>query len=41
VVVDGEVLVDKGRLPHLDIERWNQSAHDAARKLLQRAEKGN
>ena len=42
VVVDGEVLVDNGRLPHLDVERWTQSAEDAARKLLQRAvEKGN
>jgi cytosine/adenosine deaminase-related metal-dependent hydrolase len=37
VVVDGEVLVDRGRLPHLDPEHWTQPAQDAARKLVERA----
>jgi len=42
VVVDGEVLVDQGRLPHLDLDAATQSAQDAARKLMQRmAEKGH
>jgi cytosine/adenosine deaminase-related metal-dependent hydrolase len=36
VVVDGEVLVDDSRLPHLDLETWTQPAQDAARKLLKR-----
>jgi cytosine/adenosine deaminase-related metal-dependent hydrolase len=37
VVVDGDVLVDEGRLPHLDIEGWTHASEEAARKLLQRA----
>lgn len=36
VVVDGEVLVDDSRLPHLEIETWTQPAQDAARTLLNR-----
>jgi cytosine/adenosine deaminase-related metal-dependent hydrolase len=36
VVVDGEVLVDDSRLPHLEIETWTQPAQDAARTLLKR-----
>jgi cytosine/adenosine deaminase-related metal-dependent hydrolase len=37
VVGDGEVLVDEGRLPHLDVEGWTHASEEAARKLLQRA----
>ena len=36
VVVDGEVLVDDSRLPHLDVETWTQPAQEAARTLLKR-----